>query len=207
TPRCLRWSSSGTGSGPGCRGSAVHSGSEGSFTHPRPRRRVASKFTEKLPLPSLARIMDTSPPTMAYRALPLAFLFILGLTACGDETEYCDSTGCYACDGMSCRQLPPPKSCEINADCGRDEYVCRDGMCVPDDRTCGGLGCSCAVTGTCDEGYVCTSDECRPEAEVCRFDHACGASQICIDGRCYAECADGAGCEPGFSCVEGACTP
>src|SRR5690606_37852493 len=109
--------------------------------------------------------------------------------------------------GMSCRQLPPPKSCEINADCGRDEYVCRDGMCVPDDRTCGGLGCSCAVTGTCDEGYVCTSDECRPEAEVCRFDHACGASEICIDGRCYAECADGAGCEPGFSCVEGACTP
>jgi hypothetical protein len=144
---------------------------------------------------------------MTDRALPFALLLLLGLAACGDETEFCDTSGCYACDGMSCRQLPAPGSCVINADCGRDEYVCRDGACVPDDRTCGELGCSCVLTGACDEGFVCTGGECRPEDEVCRFDYACGAGLVCVDGRCYAGCELTTDCAEGQSCVNGACTP
>lgn len=144
---------------------------------------------------------------MTTRALPLALLFVLGLAGCHEETKFCDENGCYTCDGMSCRPITPAGACTRNADCGGDEYVCRDGACVPDDRSCGDLGCSCVVTGACDEGYVCTGGECRPEDEVCRFDHACGAGKVCVDGRCYNACEGGLECVEGLVCEDGACVP
>jgi hypothetical protein len=152
--------------------------------------------------------MDRYGSIMAHRALLFSLLVLAGLTmGCGKETEFCDSNGCYVCDGISCRTLSPPETCVINADCGRDELVCRDGMCVPDDRTCGELGCNCTLTGACDDGYVCTGGECRPEDEVCRFDHACGTGRVCVDGRCLDRCGGEVECDDGLTCVSGACVP
>ena len=137
-------------------------------------------------------------------AMTTISLMALGL-GCSVERYYCDDTGCYYCDGLSCREAGPPPGpvdCQANTDCA-DGLLCIDGTCEADPRACGELGCDCSATGECAAGFVCASGECRPEDEVCRFNHQCGADRLCIDGACVAACDEDRACPEGQACTEG----
>jgi hypothetical protein len=101
---------------------------------------------------------------------------------------------------------PQPGTCERNSDCDDPGLVCRDGLCTPDDRSCGRLGCSCAETERCSAGYTCVEDECRPNEDVCQFNHECGVGRVCLDGTCHERCETDAECPTGQQCGdEGVC--
>jgi hypothetical protein len=148
------------------------------------------------------------------------------IVACGpthDDPDYgpggyCDSTGCYTCDGYGCRpngsssgssgvssssgSSGAPK-CTTPTSCGVGQ-ACVSGACV----ACGGDKgpCPCAADAQCGTGNVCQAGACTPKANVCQFASECGADQVCADGQCVASCAS-VSCASGSSCVKGACVP
>lgn len=100
---------------------------------------------------------------------------------------------------------PMPEACERNTDCETEGDVCRDGVCVPDDRSCGETGCDCSETGMCAEGFTCAEGECRPDEDTCHFSYECGEDRVCIDGACAAECDADRPCPEGQTCEDGIC--
>ncbi|MEM9069462.1 MAG: hypothetical protein AAGE52_13190 [Myxococcota bacterium] len=132
----------------------------------------------------------------------------LGCVAeCDGDSDCPDGTECRAgsCVGPTEPDPDPrPGTCERNADCGDESLVCRDGMCMPDDRSCGEVGCSCEETGECSDGFVCLEGECRADEDVCRFNTECGVGRQCVDGACVEACGPEVPCETG-TCVNGFC--
>ena len=144
---------------------------------------------------SSARLEATAPIWGVWKSVPKTAI-VKTATVCRDG----------ACVGPTePTPVEMPGTCVRNADCDDDGLVCRDGMCVMDDRSCGDAGCSCADTGMCSEGFTCIADECRPDEDVCRFNTECGESRVCIDGRCAAECTENADCPTGQMCESGVC--
>lgn len=138
----------------------------------------------------------------------------------------CTDTGCAAtcerngdcAEGTECRDAvsiclgptePPPVltpgDCTRNADCGASGLVCRDGMCIVDDVTCGDAGCDCSETATCSSGFTCLDGECRADEDTCQFNHECGEGRSCVDGRCTEGCGTAADCLSGQTCTDGFC--
>src|SRR5688500_4955705 len=72
-------------------------------------------------------------------------------SGCSSEEYYCDDSGCWYCDGVSCRRVdPPPRpDCMTDADC-------------PTGSTCTSLGCTegCASDADCPEGTTCRESMC-----------------------------------------------
>ena len=101
--------------------------------------------------------------------------------------------------------LRTPGTCVVPEDCASTELTCRDGMCVPDDSSCNTEGCDCAGARTCGGSLVCSADECRVPADVCRFNHECGDRRICLDGRCSVRCLEDMDCPDGQSCESAIC--
>lgn len=156
-------------------------------------------------------------------------VFVAG---CSDETSagyssYCDSTGCYSCDGYGCTQTSPPpssgSSCTTDANCPTGN-VCNAGVCAPASTpvadagtsspdadtkpTCGGdLGpCACKVSADCkDSGQVCVAGSCTNASNACRYSSECGTGKICADGQCLTSCTTT--CTDGYTCTKGVCAP
>ena len=128
---------------------------------------------------------------------------------CSEDSDCPDGTVCR--DAMCVGPTEPdpdprPGTCTLNSDCGDPDLVCRDGMCVPNDVSCGELGCSCEDTGECSEGFTCLDGECRADENVCQFNFECGAGRLCVDGRCTSECGPDVGpCPEGQRCDDGYC--
>jgi hypothetical protein len=95
--------------------------------------------------------------------------------------------------GSSCEPVDPepsestcsydPTSCETDADCERDGYVCIEGEGA---RECSGSGSACAAGEECPPVEV----ECS-EPEIIRY---------CFPGR--VDCSDDGECAEGWRCVE-----
>src|SRR5208282_2247957 len=95
-------------------------------------------------------------------AVVAAFSTLSALVAsgCGSDGQkyYCDSTGCYQCDGYGCGSVsaPPSQSCTGNASC-------------PTGQICTSNGCTeqCTSSTSCPMGTVCTSGLCvAPTADA-----------------------------------------
>lgn len=131
-------------------------------------------------------------------------------TALGCTTVCTDDAGCAR--GSQCRDglcLHPREvapadlvcECRNNAECGRADLACVNGICQPTVTP------ACSDTAPCAGGLVCVSGECRVSTDVCRFNTECGAQRLCVDQLCAPACA--AGCPTGTSCNSstGACEP
>lgn len=140
-------------------------------------------------------------------ASTLALLFGVALSGCGQESNYCDDTACYFCDGYGCRALDPPT---------RNSCTC-DYQCNVAGTTCTTLGCTqtcdadadCPASTRCREGLCLTPTE-APEAASCACStHAdCpGDGVICREGSCVRGCADASDCDDNQACVDGSCVP
>lgn len=130
---------------------------------------------------------------------------------CADDGDCPDGTICRSgmCVGPTEPDPDPnPGTCELNADCGDPALVCRDGVCVEDDVSCGDAGCSCVDTGMCSAGFTCLDGECRADDDVCRFNTECGGDgRICVDGRCTTGCETARDCVGDQVCTDGFCRP
>lgn len=153
--------------------------------------------------------------------LPLSLLFFSG---CAADDYYCDATGCYLCDGLSCRLVDPPGraqcrgdfecgmdtrctdlgctlTCEVDSECARGT-VCRDGYCVgvdePDPVPNPG---SCEVTADCmASGLTCVNGVCAVDENACLETADCAGSNVCVEGQCRDEVD---ACRFNFECVDG----
>ena len=141
----------------------------------------------------------------ALLALAVASLTVVG---CSQDNYYCDGTGCYSCDGLSCRTVAPPvrTTCTSDSACGAGSY-CSDVGCV--------VGCT--STSTCPQGTVCTSGSCLSPTETlptphpgsCQFNNECGAGFACVNQNCVAQCSSSSStmCPTGTTCnaTSGSC--
>lgn len=145
------------------------------------------------------------------------FVGITGCNGCSNERYYCDSEGCYSCDGIGCRDVdaPDPTACV-------GDYQCAD------DETCTADGCAqnCEDDSDCPRGTVChaTRKICLPPGEepvdrpgLCERNEDCPSppAAICLDGLCAldpTDCGGGAcecnahtDCADGYVCADGRC--
>jgi hypothetical protein len=141
------------------------------------------------------------------------------IPTCGGDGECAEGTSCSLdltrggggglCVGPNEDPEPKPGTCERNADCDDPTLVCRDGLCQPDDRSCGSTGCSCTASSGCDDGFLCLDGECRAESDTCQFSYECsgpdGRNAECVDGECVLQCSEDADCAAGQRCSEGQC--
>ncbi len=121
----------------------------------------------------------STPVILMERAATLSLLlFALGLLlmGCKADNYFCDSSGCYVCDGLGCRSASPEEN--------------------PD---------SCADTSACVEGSLCTAGICRPDDSVCQFNYECGSGRVCADGRCTESCSVDGDCAGEQLCADGYC--
>jgi hypothetical protein len=124
--------------------------------------------------------------------------------ACGPRTSdsYCDSTGCYDCDGYGCAprkpNVTPPPSCGAK---GCASVCSTDAQCRVTEA---------CISGACAVKPVVTAPECKVASE-------CGVGRTCTAGTCGTcgggsangpcPCAKDAECKTGNVCQAGACTP
>jgi hypothetical protein len=147
-------------------------------------------------------------------AATLPFLGALVWSGCGSNQDryYCDSSGCYSCDGYGCSTVTPPTNppCTGNTSC-------------PSGSTCTSNGCElgCQSNGDCPQGDVCTSGACVPPGKQpgspvgCTTTADCTAGSVCVSNQCETcggtsgpcPCKSTSDCGSGFSCANGACTP
>jgi hypothetical protein len=144
---------------------------------------------------------------------------ISSVIGCASEEYYCDSSGCYTCDGVGCRAATPP----IRAMC-RGDFECAT------NQTCTTLGCvtSC-TTNNCPRGWVCrmipntSTGQClaptepipTPTPGTCRSNADCPSGVMCSNGVCVRNtcnpttsscpCTDNTQCTSGQTCVGGRC--
>ena len=149
-----------------------------------------------------------------------AVVGVTGCSGCSNERYYCDSEGCYSCDGIGCREVSPP---------GRDtcvgDYQCEDG------ESCTADGCiaNCDSDADCPRGTVCDTSVhlCLEPGEtpptdkpgVCSRNADCPSppAAICVDGLCQldpvdcgstsCDCSENSECEDGYVCADGRCRP
>jgi hypothetical protein len=154
---------------------------------------------------------------LMFLSLPMMLAVLVGLSACDNnnaqpDRQYCDSSGCYACNGGNCYPVPgqptkpsPPgmtTTCDNDAACGTGQ-LCNLGTCTP----------SCSADSNCSSGQSCISGRCRPSgsaqcgiagAECAAESSTCSASQTCVSGNCATLCPQGS-CALGQICNSGAC--
>ncbi len=168
--------------------------------------------------------------------LPLALAMTTALLAtaaagCSQESNYCDESACYYCDGYGCRRLDAPSRapcdcdyqcagalgtectslgctamCDADADCDAATR-CRDGHCVTPSETVAAATCACTTTADCPgEGVICRDGTC---IRGCADASDCDANQACVDGECVPTinpgCSDTSPCAGGLECVDGEC--
>ncbi len=166
------------------------------------------------------------------------FSFVLSASAflalsaggCSQESNYCDESACYACDGLGCRRLEPPSraSCRCDVECAASGTECTSlgctQMCTRDDQCpaatrCNGGHCTTPSERVTDATCACTtSAECPGTGVICRGGTCitgcstamdCPASQSCVDGSCVPTmnpgCSATAPCTGGLECVDGEC--
>jgi hypothetical protein len=151
------------------------------------------------------------------KALVIGVTGALGVivwSGCGsdhDERYYCDSAGCYECDGYGCAAVrgPAHPTCTGAASCKAGE-VC----------TATGCTASCSSNAQCPKGETCQSGLCSPPGVLpgaqkeCTTKVDCGGGKTCNAGKCEAcggtagpcSCTTASDCEGGFACIAGACT-
>ncbi len=74
-----------------------------------------------------------------------------------------------------------PPECSIDSDCP-EGYVCRNGVCVPDEGPP-----ECAIDSDCPPGYWCLNGVCVPDEGppiTCSIDSDCPEGYKCQDGVC-----------------------
>lgn len=136
------------------------------------------------------------------RALVFSTVCIAGaaslLSACAGEEYFCDDTGCYYCDGLSCREVDPPGACVTSAECAASGFACLDGECT-------------AVPGACvtDEGCAtnqrCIAGVCEDRTDLCQFNYECPEGELCVNARCHATCNLDMPCIAPLVCTDGIC--
>jgi len=171
----------------------------------------------------------------------LAFISLVALGAmtalggCAQEDYYCDTDGCYFCDGVGCRDVDPPMRDDCRGDfecsgglictdigctsfgCSSDDAcemgtVCRDGWCVaPTEPTPNPTSGECTTSAECDADLECLDGVCTPSVAPagCTEDAECATGEICLDGECRAEedtCHFNTECGPGRVCIDERCT-
>ena len=102
----------------------------------------------------------------------------------GDSRYYCDSTGCFSCDGYGCSPVtaPTPQTCTGNKACASGE-TCTDKGCLK----------QCKVDTECAKGTVCLANFCQapgsttpPTPKQCTSKADCSAGEQCAAGKCQA---------------------
>ena len=130
----------------------------------------------------------------------------------GDTRYYCDSTGCFNCDGYGCSPVKPPvnNTCTGNKSCGAGE-VCTTTGCV---KQCPG-----GKDTECPQGTVCKANLCvaptdpPPDPKQCTTKADCNSGEQCQGGKCVAcggsngpgSCAVNTDCDAGQVCSGGIC--
>lgn len=168
-----------------------------------------------------------------------ALVGVVGLAAegCGpgDTRYYCDSTGCYNCDGYGCHPVAPPPTttcsgqsscaanqvcttagcetvCSVDTDCAKGD-VCKNNVCVaPTSTEPPPQTVICTSNSDCGSGQQCVGSgswaKCEPVANVCQYSSECGAGKVCANGECLVDCSSGTTmCAAGTQCVKGVCEP
>ena len=138
----------------------------------------------------------------------LAATGTLAWTGCGSSNNgsYCDSTGCYTCDGYGCSSTGTldaggptfDAGTHPGADAGTKEDA--KGDAKPDARSdaktdagtkpdakadakpvCGGTNgpCACTKTSDCTSGEECVAGACQPASDVCQYSSQCLGSDVC----------------------------
>ncbi len=151
-------------------------------------------------------------------------------SGCGpsnDGSYYCDQSGCYSCDGYSCRDVPSPAAppCSGDSTCGSGSIctdqgcvqgcaadnecphgtVCTTGLCVAPGKPPGAPK-GCTGASDCAANQACVAGVCTAAANACKYASECAPGKVCADGQCLDDCSS-ASCGTGFSCVKGACEP
>lgn len=88
------------------------------------------------------------------------------------------------CRGGECLQPSANGDwCEFDHEC-EDTELCIAARCTPDCRL--GGTCACENNDGCDNGFICTSGACIPDAGdgACVRDDECADGQRCVDGAC-----------------------
>jgi Cys-rich repeat protein len=147
-------------------------------------------------------------------AMGLTGLAAVALAGCNQESNYCDNTGCYSCDGLGCHQVNPPtrQSCTCPTDCLHGSDCTSLGCTVDCDAasvTCP-LGTQCEVVGA---HHYCMGPL-EPTANITTADCGCttsaqcqhlGPAYACIVGTCRMASCPTMPCPSGQSCVNGMC--
>lgn len=100
-------------------------------------------------------------------------------------------------DGLACvaGQCVAEAECQVDADCGGEGFVCREGECLAVVIE------GCEVLG-CPDGEICVDNRCI-ESPVMDCPGGCIDGQICVEGRCVAAPEScGGGCPDGLRCLE-----
>lgn len=125
--------------------------------------------------------------------------------ACGGSNGPCP---CTTKDDCSAGQLciagactAQTNTCKYSSECS-DSKLCADGQCLA----------ACGPSGTCDAGFVCEKDVCKPVpttggTPACTSDTQCTSPDApnCVSGSCAKACTGDATCGDGKYCNQGAC--
>ncbi|HEY3356229.1 MAG TPA: hypothetical protein VGQ83_23455 [Polyangia bacterium] len=163
--------------------------------------------------------------TFIVASVGLAVLGMSGCSGCDGATYYpgyCDTTGCYACNGPNeCWQVSHP-ACGTDLECAANEKCTDIGCALP-----------CTSDAQCVNGEVCdgTTDFCAPPGvtpnvidpntnnthntvpvpESCTTDEECQRANpalVCDNGKCIDACTSDADCPADYVCAPcGKCTP
>lgn len=148
--------------------------------------------------------------------LALGALGAFAASGCAQQDYYCDATGCYNCDGVGCRTVPPTHpTCSSDRDCATGAH-CTTAGCVYGCTTSPTDSCLARMDGThCDPAtMMClgpTETVPPPHSGRCVTAADCGAGQICVAGYCQTgtttTCDASHPCPTDQTCVSGSCVP
>ncbi len=151
----------------------------------------------------------------------------------GDTRYYCDSSGCYNCDGYGCHSVAPPSNteCTGNSQCAQNQIctsegcttvckadtdcpqgdVCKSGLCVAPTSTTNPAPVVCTKDSDCGANQECVGTgafaKCEDKSNVCQYSSQCGAGKDCANGECLTDCSQGETCPTGTTCEQGVCEP
>ncbi len=175
--------------------------------------------------------------SLASRVFAAAVAVALAAVAagCSGDDYYCNSTGCFYCDGVGCRAVTPPTratcqgnyqctsaqvctslgcttTCAADADCSQG-WICHGatatvrGECLsPTETAPTPHPGTCTTDADCPSGTVCSAaGQCAVPTSVCQFNSQCGAGRVCINQQCSAACSASSPCPTGQTCANSVC--
>jgi hypothetical protein len=170
-----------------------------------PRADAAQEFRacppagrDTVPAPERSQRLPREVP-MAYQRV--LFLTVLGLVACGSNTDGpgggggSPGTGSGG-SGPACRAAS--QACAVTSDCCAN-LICTGNVCTAPPQ-CRSTGQACAVTSDCCSSLACLSNKCQtpPPADVC-------GDGICSGSESPASCCRDCGCPGGSTCNGTSC--